>query len=307
MAEELELVAVDSAAVINAQSRAEIDMQIATAHMYPREMSRVLRGINELAKLDEETASSCFYVLRRQGQEIKGLSVRMAEIVASQWGNARFDKKVIANDGKTITAQCTAHDLETNVAIRTEVKRRITDKNGKTYSEDMQVTTGNAAMAIAFRNAVLQLIPRAIIKKIIDETDQIAHGKALSLEERRNNVVAFLARLGVTEEILFDHCGVTRKEEITEDMIVTLRGECTAIKEGTTSAEEEFIKPWREKQDRAKAQAQADGARDAAAKAAAEKRQKALDAASKGFGKTAAPTAGNNDGSLFNNQEEAQQ
>ena len=56
MAEELELIAVDNAAVINAQSRAEIDMQIATAHMYPREMSRVLSGINELAKLDEETA-----------------------------------------------------------------------------------------------------------------------------------------------------------------------------------------------------------------------------------------------------------
>lgn len=307
MAEELELIAVDNAAVINAQSRAEIDMQIATAHMYPREMSRVLSGINELAKLDEETASSCFYVLRRQGQEIKGLSVRMAEIVASQWGNARFDKKVIANDGKTITAQCTAHDLETNVAIRTEVKRRITDKNGKTYSEDMQVTTGNAAMAIAFRNAVLQLIPRAIIKKIIDETDQIAHGKALSLEERRNNVVAFLARLGVTEEILFDHCGVTRKEEITEEMIVTLRGECTAIKEGTTTAEEEFIKPWREKQDKNKAQAQAESARDAA-KAAAEKRQKALDTAAKTFAKTqATETAKTPNNDLFNGQEEAQQ
>ena len=44
MAEELELIAVDNAAVISAQSRAEIDMQIATAHMYPREMSTSLQN-----------------------------------------------------------------------------------------------------------------------------------------------------------------------------------------------------------------------------------------------------------------------
>ena len=78
-----------------------------------------------------------------------------------------------------ITAQAICHDLETNLAVSKEVKRRITNKYGKTYSEDMQVVTGNAASSIAFRNAVLAVIPKAVTKRIINEVKKVALGQSM--------------------------------------------------------------------------------------------------------------------------------
>lgn len=55
-----------------------------------------------------------------------------------------------------MTAQGVFHDLERNVAITYEVRRRIVDKNGRRYKPDMIGVTANAACSIALRNAILR-------------------------------------------------------------------------------------------------------------------------------------------------------
>ena len=162
-----DIIEIKQADMIQAINRAEIDIQVSTAKQFPRDISATLNKIATYATMDKETAEDCFYVLRRKGSNgqdsvIEGLSVRMAEIIAGCWGNIRVQTRIIGNDGKMITAQAICHDLETNFAVSKEVKRRITDRNGRTFSEDMQVVTGNAAASIAFRNAVLAVIPKAV-------------------------------------------------------------------------------------------------------------------------------------------------
>ena len=139
------------------------------------------------------------------------------------------------------------HDLETNLAVSVEVKRRITDKYGKTYSEDMQVVTGNAASAIAFRNAVLKVVPKAVTKKVISEVKQVALGQSLDLETSRQNMIAYFAKLGVTEEIILEYLGLKKREEIDKEAVFELRATANAIKEGTTSVQESFFKPIEER------------------------------------------------------------
>ena len=185
----VEVMQVNNAETLMALTKGEIDAQIATAKQYPRNLSRVLNNIETLATMDEDVAGSCFYTLRRKERDgsvklIEGASVRMAEIVASSWGNLRTQARIIANDGKTITAQGVCHDLETNTAISVEVKRRITDKSGKTYNEDMQIMTGNAACAIALRNAVFKVVPAALIKKTIDKAKKVSLGESMTLAFR---------------------------------------------------------------------------------------------------------------------------
>lgn len=155
-----EIIEIQQAEMLQAINRSEVDVQVSTAKQYPRNLPEVLNKILTYATMDTETAEDCFYVLKRGGSTIEGLSVRMSEIIAGAWGNLRVQTRIIGNDGKTITAQGVCHDLETNVAVSVEVKRRITDKYGKTFSEDMQVVTGNAASAIAYRNAVLKVVQR---------------------------------------------------------------------------------------------------------------------------------------------------
>lgn len=237
---ENETIEIKQAEMLQAINRAEVDMQITTAKQYPRDIYGALNNIKTIATLDNSTAEDCFYALRRQGTLIEGVSVRLAEIIAGAWGNMRVQTRIIGNDGKTITAQGVCHDLETNLAVSVEVKRRITDKNGRTYSEDMQVTTGNAASAIAFRNAVLKVVPKAVTKRVIDEIKQVALGKSMDLETRRQNMIAYFGKLGVSQADILAYCGVKRIEEITSEMVFELSGLKNAIKEGTTTVQETF-------------------------------------------------------------------
>lgn len=270
----MEIVQVNQAEMLQAINRSEVDMQISTAKAYPRDVKAALKRIEELAIMDQETAESCFYVLRRDNQKpIDGLSVRMAEIIAGSWGNLRVQARIIGNDGKTITAQAVCHDLETNFAVSVEVKRRITYKDGSTYSEDMQVVTGNAACAIAFRNAILKVVPKAITKKAINNIKQVALGQAIDLETSRQNCIANFAKLGVTTEMLCQYLEVKSVDEIGKEQLFVLRGTWNAIKEGTTSVQETFIQPQEEKRIAEKAKSKAQGAKERAQQAIARQKQ----------------------------------
>lgn len=243
---EQEIIEIKQAEVLQAINRAEVDIQISTAKQYPRDLTTVLNKIATFAKMDKETAEDCFYVLRRKDKSgndtlIEGLSIRMAEIIASAWGNLRIQTRIVGNDGKMITAQAICHDLESNVAVSKEVSRSIVTKNGYTFSQDMQIVTGNAASSIAFRNAVLSVIPKAITKKIINDVKAVAMGQTIDLEESRRRVMAYYAKAGVKAEQLLRYLGVKAVEEIDQQMIFELRALRNAIEEGTTTIKETFI------------------------------------------------------------------
>lgn len=268
------IIEVKSVEVLEAINRAEVDIQIATAKKYPRDIDEALNKIATYAKMDKETAEDCFYVLRRRGangQEnvIEGLSVRMAEIIAGAWGNIRVQTRITGNDGKMITAQAICHDLETNYAVSKEVNRRITDKFGRTYSEDMQVVTGNAASSIAFRNAVLAVIPKAITKKVINEVKQVALGQSIDLEQSRQNIIIYFKKIGVSEEQVLSYLDINSINEIDQAKVFELRATANAIKEGTTTVQETFVKPFEDAKAEAKAKEQQNKASDKASEAMA--------------------------------------
>jgi hypothetical protein len=268
-----EIIEIKQSEMLQAINRSEVDMQIATAKQYPRNLPDVLNKIATYATMDKETAEDCFYVLRRKDANgndniIEGLSVRMAEIIAGAWGNLRVQTHIIGNDGRMITAQAICHDLETNFAVSKEVKRRITNKYGKTYSEDMQAVTGNAAASIAFRNAVLTVIPKAVTKKIINNVKQVALGQSLDLETSRQNMIQYFAKLGVSEEMLLEYLGIKKREEIDKEAVFELRATANAIKEGTTSVQDSFIKPIEERKQAEEARKKAEAVKAKAAEAA---------------------------------------
>jgi len=227
--------------------RANIDMQISTAKRYPRSLSVVKRRMLDLATLDQETAESCFYRLNRKGKMIEGPSIRLAEIAGSSFGNLRYGARVIGNDGKTITAQGYCHDLETNVMSQVEVQRRITDRDGNTYSEDMQVVTGNAACAIAARNAIFKVVPFAFVKPIFSAAKHAAVGDIKTLAERRTRMLKQFEAMGIDSKRI---CSTLEKggiEEIGLEDLETLIGLYNAVKDGEQNIDQAFPVPHFEK------------------------------------------------------------
>jgi hypothetical protein len=221
-------------------TKAEIDIQISTAKAFPRSNKMFLDRALSMATLNEDIAASCAYALPRGGKALEGPSVRLAEIVCSSYGNIRAGARVIANDGKTITAQGICHDLESNYCVTVEVKRKITDRNGRTYNEDMQVVTGNAACAIAYRNAVFKVVPSALVNDIYEKAKEVAKGTAETLVQRRDKAVKYFKDLGVSEKQICEVLEVKKVEDIDLDKLATLRGMATLIKNGESTIKDLF-------------------------------------------------------------------
>lgn len=230
--------------VIYQQDKATVDMQVATAHQYPRNIQRAVDNAIAVVVMDEETAKSCTYALSRGGKPITGPSVNLAKILAQTWGNMRVQAKVISIEDKQITSQAIAWDLESNLAIQVEVKRSIYSKSSGRYSDDMITMTGNAANSIALRNAIYSVIPKAVV----DKTYKAAQAKITgnlsdetALKAKRKQVIEKLkGTYQVTDEEILFAIGKASVDHIDADDIVVLIGIGTAIKDGDTTVEEAF-------------------------------------------------------------------
>lgn len=233
-----------SVSAVEAQERAQVDIQIATARKYPRALSKVKERMLSFATLDEETAASCFYTLpaRRggDGQPLQGPSVRMAEIALASYQHVKAGSRIINDDGKFITAQAVVHDLENNVAVSIEVRRRVTTKDGKRYGDDMLAVTGNAACSIALRNAVFRVVPRALITPVYEAAKRVAVGEVKSLTAKRAQVVDKLRKMGAPLENILAAVDAEKLEDVDQAKLETLIGLGTAIKDGETTLEAAF-------------------------------------------------------------------
>lgn len=233
----------DTSAIMQME-KASIDIQIATARRYPRQLSLVKQKMLSFATLDEEIAAGCFYTLPGRkggdGKPLQGPSVRLAEIALSCYQHLRAGSRIISDDGAFITAQGVVHDLENNVFISVENKRRVTNKEGKRYSDDMVATTCNAACSLALRNAAFRVIPMALIKPVYDAARRLAIGDAKSLVQRRAGSVDHFAKMGVPKEKVCEVLGLRAVEDIQLDHLEKLIGYATAIKDGDATIDSVF-------------------------------------------------------------------
>lgn len=223
--------------------RSEIEHQIATARRFPRSIKNFRDEALAMVTLSESVADQCVYALPRGGKTIEGPSARFAEIITSAWGNNRAGARVIDDSGEFVTAQGVFHDLERNVSITYEVKRRITDSRGRRYNADMIGVTANAASSIALRNAILKGVPKAFWEDMYNEARKVIMGNVQTLANRRAAALAMFQKFGVTPEQVCAKLEVTGVEDIGLEDLVTLRGLLTAIKEGDTTPEQVFNPP----------------------------------------------------------------
>ena len=245
MSTENQVTIIEQGSITYNQDRANIDSQVATAKQYPRDMQKAVQNSIFIVTMDKETASSCTYSVPRGGKPITGASVNMARILVQCWGNLRVDAKVIDITDKHVVSQATCWDIENNVAVKVEVRRSIMTKSGR-MNDDMITVTGNAGNAIAYRNAVYNVIPKSVIDKVYKSAMGVLTGDIsdeTKLIKRRNKVIEGLkSAYGVTDEEILYAVGKSKVEYIGADEIVVLIGIGTAIKDGDTTVQDAFKK-----------------------------------------------------------------
>lgn len=237
---------------IESIQRAEVDMQIAAARRYPpRNLQAVKRSMLDFATLDVETAESCFYTVPRGDKNIQGPSVRLAEIALSQYGNLRAGSRVVSvvttGDNPHVVIQSACHDLEKNVCVNIEKRRRITSKKNRDgtrrpVDEDDINLAVNACSSIALRDAIFKVIPGALIKPVYEQAKAVAIGDAKTLSDRRARAIESFAKMGVQLPRVLALLEKKTVEEIGLSELETLTGLRNAIKDGEISIDDAFKK-----------------------------------------------------------------
>lgn len=224
---------------VASQTRAEIDVQIATAKRYPRSIKKVKDSMLSFACLDQETAENCFYKVPRGGKTVEGPSVRMAEIAVSCYGNLRVATRIVTSvaEGPNphVVVQAVCHDLETNSAVMMEKRRRIFQKkdrdgNKLPVTEDDVNLAVNSCTAIAFRDSVFKIVPGAIIKPVFEAAKLCAIGDIKTIADRRQKMVDHFGKVGIVKERIFAAVGVKAIDEIGVEQLETLIGINTAVR-----------------------------------------------------------------------------
>lgn len=241
----IEVLPKEEPSVLESIERASVDMQISTAKKYPRTLSKVKADMLSFATLDEETAQSCFYTLPRGGKTIQGPSVRLAEIAVSCYQNLRAGARVISTvthgENPHVIVQAVAHDLQNNVAITIEKRRRITKKKTKDAIDEDDINLScNACASIAFRDAVFKVVPQALIKPVYEQAKKVAVGDIKSLADKRGKVMDRLKQMGVVEERILARVEARKVDDIDLEKLEILIGLGTALKDGETTLEEAF-------------------------------------------------------------------
>ena len=244
---------VQSGAMVKMIADSELDKQITTALAHPRRMAHVIDEATSLATMNQAVAEDCMYALPRKQKDpetgrtvtknIEGPTVRFAEIMAYSWGNMRIGSRVVDESGDYVVAQGIAFDLQKNISVTMEVRRKITGREGNRFSADMVAVTGQAAAAIARRNAVLAVIPKPFWMSTYESAVKIIRGDASTLVARRDKVLQRFQQMSVTPEMICRLLGIDSVFDISLENLGTLIGIGTAIKEGTTTADEAFRDP----------------------------------------------------------------
>lgn len=274
-------------------AREELQVQMDQARAYPRSVHRVMDMVNTLATLDAESAAGCLYSIPRDGKVIEGPSIRFAEIVAGCYGNNTYAGRVTDIGDKFVEAEGVHFDLQTNSRVIKRVQRRITTARGARYGDDMIGVTGNAAISIALRNAVLSAVPRGLWAPAFVRVRQVVMGDIQTLANRRAAAVEAFTRFGVTEEQVCIALGVEGLKDITLEMMVPLAGMFAALNSGESDPSEMFAtveKPAAKARRLSEGHGQAEAAKAAPKKAAATPAPKAEAATPPAEDATARPT-----------------
>lgn len=227
--------------LIDAVEKAQVDVQVTTAKAYPRDLARAKNNAIALVTMDEKTAESCSYALPRSGKPITGPSVHLARILAQQYGNIRAEAKVVEITERQVVSRGTAWDLENNYAVAFEVRRSIWGKFGR-YSDDMITVTGNAANAIAYRNAVLAIIPKGLTDIVSQSAKEKITGdlsdETKLIARRKKMLDHFKTTYAITEAEVLKMLAKQTIEQIGADQIAVMLSTQQALKDGDTTVDE---------------------------------------------------------------------
>lgn len=234
---------VTTEAMVSRQAQ-EVQMAMYVAKNFPRDTYDAFQRIMKECER-KLVAENAVYQYPKGGQKVQGPSIRLAEVIARNWGN--IDYGIIELDQKDGESSMMAYawDLETNTRqtkiFTVKHERKAKGKTNKlTDSRDVYELTANMGTR-RMRACILGIIPGDIVDAAVQKcNDTLVNGQKEPLEDRlRKALDAFKKEFGVTKEMIEDSFQLNI-DAFTEHDFVKLGRIYTSIREGVGKKEDFF-------------------------------------------------------------------
>lgn len=168
--------------------------QIISARNFPRDQGHALKRI-ESACENLAVAEKAMYSYPRGGQPVTGPSIRLAEVIIQNWGNADAGWRVLDQTETTTTIQVWAVDLETNFRDTIEwvvphERHTKTSVTKLTDPRDIYEAVANIASRRK-RRCIENVIPRHVFQAAIARAEHTLANSGDMDQKRRKLVDAF--------------------------------------------------------------------------------------------------------------------
>ncbi|WP_313469873.1 hypothetical protein [Lysinibacillus sp.] len=224
----------------------EVKGQIFMAKQFPRNTFQAEQRIIDSCQRPA-LAQVAMYQYPRGGQRVTGPSIRLAEVLAQNWGNLSFGiQELEQRDGESV-AKAYCWDLETNVRQEKvfTVKHSMKAKGAIKKLDDPRDIYEKVANdgARRLRTCILGIIPGDIVDKAIIQCNNTLAGNSKGpLKDRIGNALkTFKEQHRVTQEMIEAKFGYNA-ESFTEYDYVELINIFNSLKDGMSKVEDWFDK-----------------------------------------------------------------
>lgn len=192
------------------QSRviAEVEAAVIMAHRFERDMPKVRRDLTEMCR-DPYLANRAFYVQRRTGGEVTGLTIHLARAMATAYRNVQANVVELDRDNGRRQSQMMAYawDLETNVRVSTTwivEHRRDVNKQIKDIPDLSGIYENNANQSSRrLREQIVALLPPSLVKMATDVCRAtVKDGGGVPMSQRVAKILELFEDLEVTRSML---------------------------------------------------------------------------------------------------------
>lgn len=221
---------------------ATVYSQMAMAQARPRNMADIQNRLMNICARESLAAVST-YAYAKGGTDVSGPSIRLAEAIASAYGNFKYGFEVTERSNGNSKVRAYAFDMETN----TQAERiydvphwRDTKSGGYQITENREIYELEANMsARRMRACILEIIPKDVVDFALEQCNNTLSTKLNLTPERISSMVTSFKEFGVTKEMIEDF--IQRKvETIHKTQFIRLRNIYGSLRDGMASPEDFF-------------------------------------------------------------------
>lgn len=268
-----------AAEMVATRQSEQVKAALFSAKQFPRDQQAAFNRIMQACqrkKLAEEAA----YEFPKGGSKVTGPSIRLAEVLAQNWGNMEYGVIELEQVNGVSKMEAYAWDIETNtrrsMIFNVKHERKAKGRIDKLDDpRDVYELTANMG-ARRVRACILGVIPGDIVDAALDRCKKtLVDGYSEPLADRiRNALLKFKEKFGVTKEMVEEYLGCSQ-ESFTENDFLRIANVWRSLNDNmakredyfnfskihtATNAEEEFLRSQAETSKKTKKDGGKDGA-----------------------------------------------